>query len=141
MDNNDEQAVREREKLWQLLLHLEKIINTRTNYFLIAESIFMAAYVSVNRSFGELIFVIGAVILSVIWLFLQHQTFRNIGKLLTQIDGWFPEYDKWKGEREHPIRSNEVIVYALPGLFFLLWLIVGASLLNLVELRSLFQNG
>lgn len=124
-----EQEGRERERLWELLLHLETIINSRTNYFLIAESIFMAAYVAVNHSVGELIFVIGGVILSTIWFFLQSQTFGNIGKLLLQINGWFPEYDKWKGAREHAIRSNEVIAYALPGLFFLLWLIIGASLL------------
>jgi hypothetical protein len=108
----------EKERVWVLLLHLEKILNDRTNFFVVAESVFISTYMTTKSSF--LLF--GGISLSFLWLNLQHQTFKNSGLLLEQIKEFFPEFEKWKNKQAHPFRSNGIITYGIPGIFLAIWL-------------------
>ena len=116
--------------LWDLLLHLEEIITNRTNFFLVAESIFILAYPDLQspQRAMHFLFISGGILLSLIWLLLQSKTYGNMGDLTEQIKGKFPEYDIWANKRKGKmIKSNQIITYWLPIFFILFWIFLFLS--------------
>jgi len=73
---------------FKLLLHTEKIYNTRINYFIVFQSIFFASYFNMVKH-GEFnypvpqkyIFLSIVILLTIIWIIIDSRTYRIIGMM------------------------------------------------------------
>jgi len=73
---------------FKLLLHTEKIYNTRINYFVVFQSIFFASYFNMVKHeqlnypmSQKYIFLSIAILLTIIWIIIDCRTYRIIGMM------------------------------------------------------------
>lgn len=121
---NEEEKFNKEQAWWDLLLHTEKILTDRTNFFLLAQSIFAASFFvlagqSMEKSVYSLVLSWGGLIISVIWLWLGDKLFRRQGKFRRKVEGFFRFPENNQG-----FSANQVIAYFIPTIFVAGWALV-----------------
>ena len=118
----------EHAQLWDLLIHQEKGLTGRTNFFLVAESMFLVAFsIMFALNPGKAgIFAIGGLTLSLLWLVLQYKTFSDLSKLSARLREVeiSKHYLAWRAECRNFMISHEVIAVVIPALCLTGWFIV-----------------
>ena len=118
----------EHAKLWDLLIHQEKGLTSRTNFFLIAESVFLLTYGIVISLSGPkaYIFAIAGLAFSLVWLMLQYKTFSDLSKLSTRLKSVevSKHYIAWREECRDFMVSHEVMAVVIPALCLIGWFLV-----------------
>lgn len=124
---------------WEFLLHNEKTISDRTNFFLLAESFFVAAVVALVASdkiefyafpyFLLNLIAFGALSISVSWYFLGQQIYRRQGVVRdVKVRAFFQEFTDELDRYKSPISSNRLLTMGLPGIFIFGWLLALAAI-------------
>ena len=120
----------EKARLWELLLHSEKDFTSRTNFFLVAESLLLLAYGIVigQPARSAIVFVIAGLALSLTWIVLQIKTVSDLGKLYARIKDAdvSKHYLAWRAECRGFILSHEIIAVVIPTLCLVGWFLVAA---------------
>ncbi len=121
-------ADREHAKLWDLLIHQEKGLASRTNFFLVAEAVFLLTYgivvsFAAQRAF---IFAIAGLAVSLLWLMLQYKTFSDLSKLSQRLKGIqiSKHYIAWREECRDFMVSHEVMAVVIPALCLVGWFLI-----------------
>lgn len=117
----------EHAKLWDLLIHEEKGLTSRTNFFLVGESIFVLTYgivVSFSPVHAAFFGMVGLGI-SLVWLLLQYKTLRDLATLSARLKKVeiSKHYLAWREESRRFILSHEVIAVVIPALALIGWFI------------------
>lgn len=117
----------EHARLWDLLLHQERGLTGRTNFFLMCESVLVLAYgivVSFAATRAAFFAVIGLTV-SVMWLLLQYKTLSDLSKLSNRLKRVqiSKHYLAWREESGKFILSHEVIAVVIPALSLVGWFI------------------
>src|SRR3989344_7538328 len=103
----------EHAKLWDLLIHQERGLTSRTNFFLIAEAVFLLTYGIVVSLAGAraFVFAIAGLAVSLLWLMLQYKTFSDLSKLSARLKGIeiSKHYIAWREECRDFMISHEVM--------------------------------
>ena len=120
--------------LWKEFVSTRDTLTSRTNFFLIAEAMMLAAYARIITVGGSdnlcYAFIVTSLLLTGMWLILAGRTYRslNILNCIIKDKGIFPEYYKWRdlchASNATNISANTVIARLIPGLIFLLWIVL-----------------
>lgn len=119
----------EQQALWNFLLHAENVLTSRTNFFLVAESMFIAALsagISSYRTYYLLssLITIGGLIISIIWLLLGLKIYIRINGIVFEVKKFFPLYGEILTKYNFPVSSTMIIAFAIPTVFIIGWLII-----------------
>ena len=120
-------ADKEHARLWDILIHEERGLYNRTNFFLVCESIFVLAYgIVVSLAGGRAaFFAIAGLTLSLLWLLLQYKTMNDLSKLSARLKGIeiSKHYLAWREECRKFMLSHEVMAVVIPALALVGWFI------------------
>lgn len=99
----------------------------RTNFFLVAESVFLLTY-GIVVSFASAHVAFFAIIglgLSLVWLLLQYKTLSDLSKLSARLKSVeiSKHYLAWREESRKFIISHEVIAVVIPALALVGWFV------------------
>ena len=111
--------------LWSFLLHAESVITDRTNFFLVAESMFVTA-LAVSRNSGDMplvnLIIIGGLCITSIWLLLGFKIYVRLNGIVWEVKQFYPGYGKLLEKYNFPISSNKSIAIIIPAIFIVGWL-------------------
>ena len=118
----------EHAKLWDILIHQEKGLMGRTNFFLIAEAVFLLTY-GIVVSFAparSYVFAVAGLTVSLAWLILQYKTLNDLSKLSHRLKGVeiSKHYIAWRDKCEKFLVSHEVMAVVIPALCLVGWFVV-----------------
>jgi|GEM_PF-5682381 hypothetical protein len=118
----------EHARLWDLLIHQERGLANRTNFFLVSESMFVLAYgvVLALAPTKAGIFAIGGLTVSLLWLVLQYKTLSDLSKLSARLHKveLSKHYLAWREECRNFLISHEVIAVVIPALCLTGWFVM-----------------
>ena len=133
---SEDLASEARNRLWEFRLHVENLLYSRLNFFLIFESVLLGVVGALYTRPGQSILVLKAIVIlgfciTVVWLYVQH----NIKQIFVVLDkrayDFFPEYEEnidtflsiRKVESKMGIQSPALILltYVVPVLVALVW--------------------
>lgn len=117
----------EHARLWDLLIHQERDLTSRTNFFVIAESLFVLTY-GIVVSFAPVrayLFAICGIAVSLLWMILQYKALNDLSKLSARLKRVeiSKHYHAWREECRHFFLSNEVMLIVMPVLSLVGWFI------------------
>lgn len=122
-----------RKELFSLLKHTEQNFNDRTNFFLIAEAVFLVAFAIVldkQPVIFQFIFEVSGLLIGLIWLHLGKHSYKNLGLLQHEVKrrNIFPEYQAWRERCNCGVRfwdkyfANEIIGIWFPRIIVAIWI-------------------
>ncbi|MGW1622274.1 RipA family octameric membrane protein [Streptomyces sp. NPDC002172] len=125
------------DRLWQHGVHEDGMLFQRGNLFLLAQSLQVVAYATVmSASMGggpsshpsltaaRVIAGFG-IVLTLSWLYVGHRHFRYSKAVQRRIEDRLPDYRETRAASRAPgLSSMPIIVYALPVLAAIMWLIL-----------------
>ena len=118
----------EKAQLWQLLLHNESMRINRTHVFLVAEAMLVVAYsiVLTQATKSLVIFAVGGLGLSCVWLILQCKAFGDMAKLSARVRDTdvSRHYTEWRAECKGFMASHEMTAIVIPALALVGWFLV-----------------
>lgn len=123
----------EQKAWWDFLLHAEKILTDRTNFFLLAQSIFVSAFVILIGGHFDTrlpfvsVLVWGGMSISFIWLLLGIKIFVRQGGIAKKVKGFFPDYEAVTKKYDIPyvaFISNLFISFFIPVIFLIIWSVI-----------------
>jgi hypothetical protein len=117
----------EHARLWDLLIHQEKGLAVRTNFFLMCESVLILTYgivISFALSRSAFFAIIGLTV-SIMWLLLQYKTLSDLSALSRRLKRVeiSKHYLAWREESAKFIISHEIIAVVIPALSLVGWFI------------------
>jgi len=118
------------DRLWDYRLHQENIYFNLLNFFLVFESILLAAvgilYSRTNStSLGLRAIALLGFCLTITWAYTQYWQAHTIARLKTYLRETVPEYkliQDLRSKRVHPVRTLHLLTYLIPILVALIWL-------------------
>ena len=117
----------EHAKLWDLLIHQEKGLSSRTNFFLVAEAVLLLTYgIVVSLAAGKApAFAVAGLAASLLWLMLQYKTFSDLSKLSSRLKSIqiSEHYIAWREECKDFMVSHEVMAVVIPALCLVGWFV------------------
>jgi len=133
-----EEVEQERQFYWDWLKHEENIVTNRSNFFLVAEAMFVAAVATLwsqseNASqLATLSTCIAALLITSAWLFVNvkhiEHTGHKIREKLKELDPRVKEIRDYKGIWN--LRAFKLIGYGVTGILLLLWIVWGTWILS-----------
>lgn len=114
-------------RLWDLLLHEEKTLSTRSDFFLVAEGLVVLAWglvVSLASAHAYL-FATAGLALSLVWLLSQYKALSDLSKLSARLKDveFTKHYFAWRQECRRYLLSHEMLLVVIPALCFVGWFI------------------
>ena len=117
----------EAEKLWQYKMHEENIFYQRSNFFLVAESMLIAALASLfgaSKAPLSLILAIAALgcVLTFIWLYVSSRQIVVINQIAKINESVVSVYARIRSERaKWPLSSTKLLAYWVPLVVMATW--------------------
>lgn len=125
----------EASRLWQHAMHEETILNNRLNFFMVVESVLLGILGMLfgqttntpNREFILRTFMILGLALTMVWQYVaarQLYAFESVRKRARES---LPEYATTRTEREKVrwrLSNLKLLCYVVPGIFFLVWIVL-----------------
>ncbi|MFH0840969.1 MAG: hypothetical protein V1865_03265 [bacterium] len=134
-------SINKNEHNFELLLHTEKIYNTRINYFIIFQSIFFAAYLGIlkqdtinNPTIYVYVFLCVAMLFTLIWILIDCKTYSKLKRIKDECKKNGEEFFN-PTDSILPIPINFLTGIIIPFILFLMWLI-----LFILEIINYFTN-
>jgi hypothetical protein len=139
----------EKERIFTHGLHEEGIFYNRLNFFLVFESLLVAAFASSLSATGAppteiniLVCVVGFFV-SVLWWYAQVNKLVLLRVLERRSLEAFREFREsiWmanQSRRLHVRDANEILGHGLPGIFVVLWLLIGYYLWQMISAKLVF---
>jgi len=122
---------------WDWLKHEENIFTNRSNFFLVAEAMFLAAYAALSTTKNKAEFMVvfslcmAGFFITLVWLFVNAKHIINTGKQIREkledADERVKKIRDVKGIWR--LRSLKLIGYIIPSILLVLWTMWGAVLL------------
>ena len=114
-------------RLWDVLIHQEKGLMSRTNFFMIGESVFLLTYgivLSLSPEHATYFAILGLG-LSLVWLILQYNTLHDLSLISNRLKRIevSKHYLAWREESRRFIVSHEIIAVVIPALALVAWFI------------------
>lgn len=125
----DEEIMRDSEhaRLWDVLIHEERELSARSNFFLAAEGLVVLSFglVVALASSHALWFAIAGLALSLVWLLLQLKTLSDLSKLSARLRKveFTKHYFAWRAECQKFFLSREMQVVVIPACCLAGWFI------------------
>jgi len=117
----------EHAKLWDLLIHQERGLSERTNFFLIGEAVLLLAYgIVVSLAVTKApAFAVAGLAVSLLWLMLQYKTFSDLSKFSSRLKTIeiSKHYTAWREECKDFMVSHEVMAVVIPALCLVGWFV------------------
>jgi hypothetical protein len=124
------------QRLLRWLFHVEAIFNTRTNFFLVAESIGIISFATVSsrqgvgtsasnllpHDFMTAVVALGIAI-TIVWGIVQRKTFRLGRRLMDRLLACWPEYGQIKECVDGP-SNNKILHLVFPSIFLAFWVVL-----------------
>lgn len=122
-------------RLYRHAMHEDGMFNARFHAFLIIQTVLLTATSLVqNGSPGApvmgRVLPIAALVLSVMWGYVQHRQKRKLDVMIHRLEKFLPEFDRTRRWTRPPAGlpySSTLLTYVVPSSFIVLWLIVGRS--------------
>ena len=121
----------EQQAWWEFLLHNEDTITNRTNFFLVAQSLFAVAAITLLND--DLVFELrssslwlvswGGLLVSIVWMLLGVKMYIRQGAVKKTVDKFFIAYKELLEDHDFPIGSNWVITMLIPVAFSIGWVL------------------
>lgn len=118
------------ERLWSWILHEDTLFANRINFFLVAESMFFAAFAALSISSTNnvkilLVVGIGGILLSLIWIYLSYyQIYTTMRPIKRELAENLSEYLHVVEKRSNLIGANHLLGFIVPSIFIIMWLIL-----------------
>ena len=120
-------------RLWEWKLHEDYLFSNRINFFMVAESIFFAAFAAllvVRQNNSNLITILGiaGILFSLVWFYvLTVQIYFTIKPIKQILLEKLPEYQYIDHGRKRVERSNSLLGCILPLVFLFIWIVLIAT--------------
>ena len=127
----------QRNRLWEYRLHVENLLYSRLNFFLIFESVLLGVVGALYSRTGQSTLVLKVIVLlgfciTVVWVYVQHNVKQIFVVLDRRVIESFPEH-KESVKRILELRKAEsklgikwpaliLLTYVVPGLVALVWI-------------------
>ncbi|WP_326755323.1 hypothetical protein OH738_09485 [Streptomyces hirsutus] len=115
------------QRLWEWVVHEDSMIYERGNLFLVAQSLLVVAYSTVLTTDQTAARVIAAfgLPLTFVWLYAGHRHLRYSTAVQARTAEKLPDYAATRAAtRQAGVRATPVIVYALPSLASIMWIVL-----------------
>lgn len=115
------------ERLWQYRTQAENVFYQRINFFLVAESMLLVAYATVlskeNFLFTAITIITIGILLTVIWLIVNHRQKITVDHVRNYIIDKLPEYRSLRQNRPKSFISSWILMtYLVPLLLIFSWI-------------------
>ena len=133
MDQNKPLDANHYDRLLNRTIHEDNIFYARLNFFLVFESVLLAAFVSVDAehvawpAIRWAVPVLGSAI-SALWWRAQARQYRHVHELGERVTRELPEYQDAYGGSQTRISPTRLMTHGVPALFLLLWMGLGSWL-------------
>lgn len=121
------------EFVWSWLLHEDNLLTNRVNFFLVAESMLVAAYATLITSHhlivaSHVVEAVGIVIAAMWWYVSRWSLRKTFWRLRAVARKGLPIYDLVCSGRKTPIGAHRLMGEHLPRLIALMWIILALVL-------------
>jgi hypothetical protein len=117
--------------LWSLLLHEENTFSSRTNFFLVGQSVALIAFATFaarEQSVSAVLWILASLGLgaAAIWLIVQARTYHILGHLVDRVDDLLPQYGalRQKDRRRMGPPANWWLGIVLPSMALTSWVML-----------------
>lgn len=117
------------QRIWELAKHTEEMFYNRLNFFVITESLFIAAFVAIisgSQPGNPLLWalLVYGILLTYVWFQTQRGIKNNFYLLKQILEKILPEYKAIVDSRKDDPKGINTLTYLVPLLFFSLWIII-----------------
>ncbi len=141
MTTGEDRDSRHERIAWDHALHEERVLNERSGLFLVAEAMLLVFYATINATASRTslrLFTVAGLLMSCLWTILSSRQARDLtdsAAILKDVSPFYSTYVS-KREREGHFRKwdRPILVFALPALVGLVWLVLlltGTGILGL----------
>jgi hypothetical protein len=121
------------ERLFTHGMHEDTLFNSRMHSFLVIQTVMLAA-IGLHQNAASLWIVraiaIAALVLSVVWSYVQARQKRKLDVLVHRLEKFLPEFGRtrrWTGPPPYVPSATALLAYVVPGSFVVLWIVIIAS--------------
>lgn len=117
-------------RIWQHALHEETVYNDTSNFFLVAEAMFLVFYATLIADinlWGQIIIPVLGLVVTALWLVINVRQEADLQTAVSCLKDFCPEYVEFKRRREEKAfrkTARPILSWAVPTVVGLTWLVL-----------------
>lgn len=122
------------ERLFTHGMHEDNLFNSRMHSFLVIQTVMLAA-IGLHQKAADSLWIvraiaIAALVLSVVWSYVQTRQKRKLDVLVHRLEKFLPEFGRtrrWTGSPPYVPSATSLLTYVVPGSFVIVWIVIVVS--------------